>query len=564
MDGVVRDYEIVPYDVVMDVRRWLFDEEEMMRQLFAEMSEYLVKGRMLLRAWFVKHNPTTLEVLSREVFYLSSAHSSYIHNFRQWYRQHTVGIINHLETFIKHDSNLEFDGVEVLELKLNCLPNMSGRAFFKLPNALKRIQGVINVDVPHSCFKYALLSVLHYGDITCNRQRASNYERWLDELNFGEIDASDVHIKHDVPKIEELNDIKINIHIWEKGLQGCIYNNRKVLSAKTINLLLVVGSEGERHYCGIPSLSRLYHHTKTMHNMNFMCERCIRSFYKQELLDEHYQWCVRGRLQIERLPKQAQLKYCAFHKELCPVKVVYADIESYIDDNIHYPAAIASYEVWHTEIASKKQSTTLIQSWCGEDSIIDFLQYLEDTAQTQHRHDNKMTRRGMILTTEQEKEFNACTHCPRCKVAFNSDRHRKVRDHDHITGNFRSALCHSCNSKLHLTRRTLPVIFHNFKCYDAHQIIKHGLGKFKHWEIDIIPQTKEKYMQLKARIPVEITKEGKQVYFNINFIDSYQFMSSSLASLVNNLDNLPYCEALQCVTLLITLLSEKGSFHTVI
>ena len=562
MNGVARDYELVPYDAVMDVERWLIEEEEMMRRVYDEMSEYLVRGRMILRAWFVKRNPATFEVLRREVFYLSSVPASYIHEFHHWYRQHSVGIINHLETFTKHDSNLEFDGVDAIELKLSCFPNLSGRGFFKLPDTLNRMKAVINVDVPHSCFEYALLSILHYGDVKHNRQRPSNYERWLDEMKFGEVDSSDVHIKKDIPKIEKLNDIKINIHVWDKGLKGCIYNDRKILSSKTVNLLLVTNSEGERHYCGIPSLSRLYYHSKSTHNMPHMCERCVRSFYKKELLEEHFKWCVRGRLQIENLPKHPQLKYNVLHKELCPVKVIYADIESYIEDSIHYPAAIASYEVWHSELKSAKQDSTRIQAWSGEESIILFLRYLEATAKKQHYRDNKMTRKLMNLTTEQEKEFIACTHCPQCKSAFDKDKHKKVRDHDHITGNFRSALCHICNSKLHLSRRTLPVIFHNFKCYDAHQIIKHGLGKFKHWEIDVIPQTKEKYMQLKARIPVEITREGKQVYFNVVFLDSYQFMSSSLATLVNNLDSLPFCKILQKTHLNLTnnTIKRKGVF----
>ena len=126
-----------------------------------------------------------------------------------------------------------------------------------------------------------------------------------------------------------------------------------------------------------------------------------------------------------------------------------------------------------------------------------------------------MTYVGMTLTSEEEGEFNSCTVCPRCDKEFNKDTRKKVRDHCHITGKFRSALCHDCNRKLRLTRRTLPVVFHNFKCYDAHQIIKHGIGKFKHWQLEVIPQTKEKFMSLRAKVPVDKTKEGNNVYFTI-------------------------------------------------
>ncbi|MEL7181827.1 MAG: hypothetical protein AAFN63_18720, partial [Pseudomonadota bacterium] len=239
-----------------------------------------------------------------------------------------------------------------------------------------------------------------------------------------------MHIKRDIPIIEKLNNLKINIHVWEKGLQGCVYNDRKVLADKTINLLLVVGSEGERHYCGIPSLSRLYHHKKPNNCMQHMCERCIRSFATKEKLEEHFQWCARGRLQIEQTPKFTTLTYNALHKELSPVKVIYSDIESYIHDNTHLPAAIASYEVWHPHIATHRQGNTKINSWSGEDCIVDFLRYIDETAQAQHRFDNKMTRMGMTLTTQQQKDFDACTHCPRCHIEFNDTTHKKMRDHD--------------------------------------------------------------------------------------------------------------------------------------
>ena len=545
MNGRARDYEMLSFDDVVDAQRWMVAEEALVRRVYDQFDDFCVRGRLVLKAWFVKRDPATLNVLSRNLFYLSSLPADFIHDFQHWYARHISAIIKNLEAFCKRDSNLELDCIEALDIKFNLITNLSGRSYFQLPDKLKRMQAVVNVHIKEACFKYALLSILHYDDLTKDKRRyAPNYEQWLGELEFGEVDASDVHIK-DVAKIEKLNNVKINVHVWERELQGCVYNDPKVLADKTINLLLVVNSQGERHYCGIPSLSRLYRHTKSTGNTHHTCQRCIRSFKTRENLEEHYQWCARGRLQIEQPPKQTQFSYNAFHNELSPLKVIYADIESYIHNDTHYPAAIASYEVWHTDMHTQQQNTTNIKSWGGEECIVDFLRYLDETAQAQHRHDNKMTHQAMILTTQQEKDFQACTHCPRCRTKFDDDKHKKVRDHCHITGKFRSALCHKCNTKLYFSRRTLPVIFHNFKCYDAHQIIKHGLGKFKHWQLSIIPQTKEKYMTVTARIPVDQTREGKTVYFNVVFLDSFQFMSSSLANLTNNLDSLPFTEVLQ-------------------
>ena len=546
VNGRVRDYEMFPTDEVCDVERWLFSEEALVKTVHDRMNEHLVRGRLVLKAWFVKHNPATMEVLRRDLVYLSSLHAEFIHDFQHWYGRHVAAVIKNLDSFCRHDSDLEFERVEALDIKFNLLNNnFSGRAFFQLPEDLKRKRAVVNVRAKENCFHYALLSMLHYDDLTMTeRHYPSNYRQWLEELNFGDVDISDVHV-NDVHKIEKLNKLKINIHLWEKGLQGCIYNGPNVNFDKTINLLLVVNSQGDRHYCGIPSLKRLYFHTKSAHNMQHMCERCIRSFHLKETLEEHFQWCVRGRLQIEQLPKESSFSYNAFHNELSPLKVIYADIESYIHDQTHYPAAIASYEVWHKDIQTRRQNTTAVESWSGDDCIISFLRYLDETVQALHKYDNKMSYQPMTITTQQQKDFEACTHCPRCKHKFDDNTYTKVRDHCHITGKFRSALCKKCNFKLYQSRRKLPVIFHNFKCYDAHQIIKHGLGKFKHWQLRIISQTKEKYMNLTARIPVGETREGKTIYFNVVFLDSYQFMSSSLAQLVNNLESLPFTDVLQ-------------------
>ena len=69
-------------------------------------------------------------------------------------------------------------------------------------------------------------------------------------------------------------------------------------------------------------------------------------------------------------------------------------------------------------------------------------------------------------------------------------------------------------------------------------------------------------MTLRIQIPVDKTKEGKTVFFNVNFLDSFQFMPSSLAKLVNNLDSLPLTQSLKSTypRLDDTLIRRKGVF----
>ena len=69
-------------------------------------------------------------------------------------------------------------------------------------------------------------------------------------------------------------------------------------------------------------------------------------------------------------------------------------------------------------------------------------------------------------------------------------------------------------------------------------------------------------MYLTAKVPVGQTKTGRKIYFTIQFIDSFQFMSSSLANLANNLHTLPLTETLsqKYMSLSLDTLRRKGVF----
>ena len=99
------------------------------------------------------------------------------------------------------------------------------------------------------------------------------------------------------------------------------------------------------------------------------------------------------------------------------------------------------------------------------------------------------------------------------------DTDLKVRDHCHITGKYRGSAHRDCNINVRLNHKS-PVVFHNLKNYDSHLIIQE-LGKFS-LKINVITNGLEKYMTL-------------SINSKLNFIDGFQFLSSSLDSLVKNL-----------------------------
>ena len=143
-----------------------------------------------------------------------------------------------------------------------------------------------------------------------------------------------------------------------------------------------------------------------------------------------------------------------------------------------------------------------------------------------------------------------------------TDKDVGIGDHCHITGRFRGSAHQECNLKLKIEPEgiKIPVIFHNLRGYDSHFIMqqigeiakkhayKNKRGEEQHLDINAIPNNMEKYMAFML---------GK----HLKFIDSFQFMSSSLNKLVSNLpkEDLKYISE-EFTGKELSLMSQKGVY----
>ena len=94
--------------------------------------------------------------------------------------------------------------------------------------------------------------------------------------------------------------------------------------------------------------------------------------------------------------------------------------------------------------------------------------------------------------------------------------------------------------------RQIPAVFHNLKIYDSHLNMQE-LGKFN-LKINVIPNGLEKYMSF-------------SINNTLSFIDSFQFLSSPLDSLVENLDKDDFKYLSQAFdNNVLDLLMQKGFF----
>ena len=147
------------------------------------------------------------------------------------------------------------------------------------------------------------------------------------------------------------------------------------------------------------------------------------------------------------------------------------------------------------------------------------------------RHFNK----NLKATNDDLRNFNESSEYYICKVKY-AEGEKPIMDHCRITGKYMGSAYDACCSKLRMNpdKIRVPVIFHNLRGYDSHLIMQQ-IGKIakdksyvdkngerKNLKINAIPNNMERYMVF-------------MLANNLTFIDSFQFMSSSLDKLVSNM-----------------------------
>ena len=159
------------------------------------------------------------------------------------------------------------------------------------------------------------------------------------------------------------------------------------------------------------------------------------------------------------------------------------------------------------------------------EAMLEEVKYCKKVMKTEFNKPLKMTK-------EDEEKFQKADECHICNKKYNETDVR-VRDHCHITGKYRGSAHKDCNLNFQISDK-IPVIFHNLRGYDSHfimqeigEIVKKNTYTNKKGEkcqmnINAIPNNMEKYMAF-------------MLGNHLTFIDSFQFMSSSLEKLVSNL-----------------------------
>ncbi|XP_044010177.1 uncharacterized protein LOC122853824 [Aphidius gifuensis] len=210
----------------------------------------------------------------------------------------------------------------------------------------------------------------------------------------------------------------------------------------------------------------------------------------------------------------------------------------------HIPSSIAYYTKCSYD---EKLSTFKLER--SKNCIEWFINELQELA---HNVDNILDDiKPMNLTFDEQLEFSASTKCHICTKKFTPDD-IKVRDHCHFTGAYRGAAHVGCNLN-YQESCTIAVVFHGLSNYDSHFLIKQLKKQFP-GTIDLLALNKESY--------ISFTKHVKGTRIRFRFIDSYNFMASSISTLANELEDkdksisLSFCNNLEEFKLI----TKKGIF----
>ena len=424
---------------------------------------------------------------------------------------------------------------------------LKGSSYIELPIELRNpAKGLINLkNKDNECFRWCHIRHLNPQEKYPQRIKKSDKE-YIDKLDYQGIKFP-VTIKQ-INKIEKQNNIRINVFSYEEKQPYPIYVSKEKFEDH-IELLLITKEEN-KHYVLIKDFNKfMYQQTKHKERKHF-CMHCLQCFSSERVLNNDKDNCIQvNGIQAVNMPEKGDniLKFNNFHKQQPVPFVIYADFEaitekvqgcqpnndkSYTEAYQKHTACGYGYKV---VCCYDDKYTKPINIYRGEKAVNKFMEKMLEEVKYCKNIMKKEFNKPLRMTKDNEDKFQKAEECHICNKQY-TEKDIRVRDHCHITGKYRGSAHQECNLKLRMKPEEIkiPVIFHNLKGYDSHFIMqeigaivkkhtyKNNKGEEKQMNINAIPNNMEKYMAF-------------MLGNHLTFIDSFQFMSSSLEKLVSNL-----------------------------
>ena len=547
LKGFVKSYEINirnNRDPLVQMQNTRKGAERQVTTLLNEM-----KGLKYVETLKVTFEKISADVIVEKSAYFNSTSQTIINQMEinEALQMSKQNILNKIAQWISEGSGWTVQSVDNHYLNIAKYEPMKGSSYIQLPNELRNSgKGLINMkNEDNECFRWCHIRHINPQDKDPQRIKKTD-KQYVGKLDYSNIEFP-VNIKH-YNKIEKQNSINISVFGYENKQPYPIYVSKEKYEDH-MELLLVTEKEN-KHYVLIKDFNRfMYNQTKHEHRKHF-CMHCLQCFSSDRVLSNHKDICIQvNGTQAIKMPNKDNniLKFNNFHKQQPVPFVIYADFET-ITEKIHgcQQKGNKSYtEAYqrHTDCGYgykvvccyDDKYTKPIQLYRGEKAVYKFMENILEEVKYCKRVMKKYFNKPLRMTEENEQEFKKATTCHICDKKY-TEKDIRVRDHCHITGKYRGSAHQECNLKLRINPKEIkiPVIFHNLRGYDSHFIMqeigaivkkhtyKNKKGDEKQMNINAIPNNMEKYMAFML---------GNR----LTFIDSFQFMSSSLDKVCNNL-----------------------------
>ena len=455
-------------------------------------------------------------------------------------------IVNKIQKFIAEGSGWTVQSVDGHYINVVRYRPLRGSSYILLPKELQNsAKGLINLkNGDNECFRWCHIRHLNPQDKNPQIIKKTD-KQYIEKLDYSGIEFP-VTVKQ-YNRIEKQNSINVNVFGYEEKQAFPIYVSKEKYQDH-MELLLITKGEN-KHYVLIKDFNKfMYNQTKHEHRKHF-CMHCLQGFSREDVLTEHIPNCIAiNGEQAIKMPKEGEnVTFRNHHKQLSVPFVIYADFEA-ITEKVDscQPSDKKSYtEAYqkHTDCGYgykvvccyDDEYTKPVKIYRGENAVYTFMENMLEEVKWCKSIMRKHFDKPLEMTMENETDFQKATKCHICDQQY-QDKDIRVRDHCHITGEFRGSAHRDCNLKLQIKPDTIkiPVIFHNLRGYDSHFIMqqigeiakkhayKNKRGEECHMNINCIPNNMEKYMAF-------------MLGNHLVFLDSFQFMSSSLDNLVKNL-----------------------------
>ena len=487
------------------------------------------------------------EIVEKSAYFNSKAQTIINHTeINEALQMSKQNILNLISQWISEGSGWTIQSVDSHYLNIAKYEPMKGSSYIQLPNELRNsAKGLINMkNEDNECFRWCHIRHLNPQDKDPQRIKKTD-KQYVGKLDYSNIEFP-VGVKHN--KIEKQNSINISVFGYEDKQPYPIYVSKEKYEDH-MELLLVTENEN-KHYVLMKDFNRfMFNQTKHEHRKHF-CMHCLQCFSSDRVLSNHKDICIQvNGTQAIKMPNKDNniLKFNNFHKMQPVPFVIYADFEA-ITEKIHgcqqkgNKSYTEAYQI-HTDCGYgykvvccyDDKYTKPIQLYRGEKAVYKFMENILEEVKYCKKVMKKYFNKPLRMTEENEQEFKKTKECHICDKKY-TQKDIRVRDHCHITGKYRGSAHQECNLKLRINPKEIkiPVILHNLRGYDSHFIMqeigaivkkhayKNNKGEEKQMNINAIPNNMEKYMAF-------------MLGNHLTFIDSFQFMSSSLDKLVSNL-----------------------------